>query len=327
MYSGKRVLVAGGTGAIGIPLVKRLVEMGAEVWVVSMDSYTYARDLLPEDAFFSRADLTSAVSCSRVVSGMDYVFNLVGIKGSVNRRGKSAVDFVSWILFQTYLMDAAFHSGVKRFLFTGSICSYPVLSTLKHEDQMWDGAPLQNDRYAGLAKRIGEIQGETYLADGIWDGVRIVRPSNCYGSYDDFNEKSAQVIPALIAKVESGVNPVKVLGNGEAVRDFIHIDDVVEGILLVMEKGLPCVPVNIGSGRPVTIKQLAHTIGKASGKDVSFDFDSNAYSGDPVRASNIERITSMGFKCKVDLEEGIRRTFEWYRNNRDIAGMKGLINV
>jgi GDP-L-fucose synthase len=328
MYKNKKVLVAGGTGALGVPLVKRLVEMGADVNVVSLDSYEYAKLVLPVEAHFFKADLTDYEVCYLHTIGMDYVFNLMAIKGSVSRKSKNHLDFVSCVLYQLNLMNASFHNNVERFLFVGSICSYPQMSIPKKEDQMWNGFPVQTDKYHGLIKRFGEIQGETYLTDGVWDGVRVIRLSNCYGPYDDFNMGTAQAIPALIAKVESGMNPVKIIGDGSAVRDFVYMDDAVEGCLCVMEKGLPCVPLNLGGESPVTIKNLVEIIGRVSGKDIVFEYDSKAYSGDPIRVLDSFKLwDALGFTCKVGLEEGIRRTFEWYRENRGLTNLKGLINV
>lgn len=247
MYKNRKVLVAGGTGTIGIPLVRRLIEAGARVTVVSMDSPEYARMVFGNEVSFQQIDLTNLDNCLTATSGQDYVFNLVGIKGSVGIGESKVADyFVPMLWYQTNLMEAAFRSRVSRYLFVSSICGYPQSSAPKEEDSMWDGIPKQNDRFPGLAKRIGEVQGETYLQQYGWDAVRIVRPSNVYGSYDDFNPATAQVIPALISRMVNGENPLKVWGDGSAVRDFIFSEELADWLMVALEKAPPCVPVNLG---------------------------------------------------------------------------------
>jgi GDP-L-fucose synthase len=164
MYAKKRVLVAGGTGTIGIPLVKKLLEAGASITVVSMDRPEYAKKLFGDKMSFRRSDLTRLENCLAATEGQDYVFNLIGIKGSVGIGESKVADyFVPMLWYQTNLMEASFRNHVSRYLFVSSICGYPQSSAPKQEDTMWDGMPKQNDRFPGLAKRIGEIQGETYL--------------------------------------------------------------------------------------------------------------------------------------------------------------------
>ncbi len=206
MYENKKVLVAGGTGTIGIPLVRMLLEKGANVTVVSLDSPEYAKSVLGSGVEFKKMDLTLVENCLKATKNKDYVFNLVGIKGSVGiGETKVASYFVPMLRFQTNLMDASFHSGVSRYMFVSSVCIYPQASE-HFEDNAWNGMPKQNDRIPGLAKRIGEVQGETYLKEYGWDAVRIIRPSNVYGPFDDFNPKTAQVIPSLITRVLRGEN-------------------------------------------------------------------------------------------------------------------------
>jgi GDP-L-fucose synthase len=328
MYKDKNVLVAGGTGAIGIPLVKNLVSQGANVRVVSLDSLEYSKCVLPAEVSFMQLNLTTSEACKQATKGVDYVFNLMCIKGSVSKINKNPEDFINYILFQTNLMHEAYKNKVDRFMFVGSICSYPQMSIAKKEDDMWEGLPRQNDVYAGIAKRLGEIQGEMYFKDKFWEGVRIVRPCNCYGPFDDFNIQTAQVIPALIAKIESNITPVKIIGDGRAIRDFVYMDDIAEALLLAMIKAPPCYPINIGSGNPIAIKELAQMVGRLSGRDVEFEHDDMAYSGDPVRYLDVSRMeTLIGFHCKTSLEEGIVKTFDWYRHNKNLLNVRKSFNV
>lgn len=318
-YNRKRVLVAGGTGVIGIPTVERLCASGARVTVVSMDTLDYAKAVLPADAQFIRMDLTKLENCLKATNGHEVVFNLVGIKGSTGiGESKVASYLVPMLWFQTNLMEAAFRNQVKRFLFVSSICGYPYSTTLKTEDTLWNGLPKQNDRIPGLAKRIGEIQGEAYLKEYGWDAVRIVRPSNVYGPFDDFNPNTAQVIPSLIRRTIDGENPLVVWGDGTAIRDFVFSRDIADWILRVVAEGPVCDPINLGNGKGMTIRELAETIVSALAPNTRIVWDTKKPSGDPVRVLSMKKSESIfGSLSVTPLAEGIRQTAEWFLQNRD----------
>jgi GDP-L-fucose synthase len=314
MYNSRKILVAGGTGTIGIPLTRLLLERGADITVVSMDSPEYAAKVLGNDINFKRVDLTQFDNCLEVTSGKDIVFNLVGIKGSVGiGQSKVASYLYPMLMFQSHLMEAAFRNNVSNYLFVSSICGYPSLSSPKQEDSMWDGMPLQNDRIPGLAKRIGEIQGESYLLEHDWQGVKIVRPSNVFGPYDDFNPATAQVIPALIARMAGGENPIKVWGDGSAVRDFIFSEECAYWLLEALEKAPPAKPVNIGSGKALTIKEVAETIARNMPAPPEIQWDTDKPTGDPVRILDMEKARKwLNFEEIISFEQGIKKTIDWY---------------
>lgn len=323
-YRNKKVLVAGGSGTIGVPLVHLLSAVGAEIKVVSLDNEAYARRVLPPHVEYQRLNLSTLENCLEACNGMEYVFNLVGIKGSVGiGQSKAASYLVPYLWFQTNLMEAAFRSGVERFLFVGSICSYPQKNEPKLEDEMWNGMPLQNDRITGLAKRIGEIQGEAYLLEHNWQAVRVVRPSNVYGPFDDFNPATAQVIPALIARALAGENPLTVWGDGSAQRDFIFSEEVAGWLMVALETAPPCVALNLGAGKAVTIKEIAETIVSCLDDDLSIKWLADKPAGDPVRVLSIERAARLiGFKPQITLKEGIARTLRWYKDNSGLTQHK-----
>jgi GDP-L-fucose synthase len=323
-YNGKRVLVAGGTGVIGIPTVERLIKAGAEVTVAAMDPPEFADLVLAEDVSYRKLDLTVLKDSLSATEGQEVVLNLVGIKGSTGiGETKVASYLVPMLWFQTNLMEAAFRNRVKRFLFVGSICSYPYSVKPKREETLWNGLPKQNDRIPGLAKRIGEVQGEAYLKEYGWDAVRIVRPSNVYGPFDDFDAATAQVVPSLIRRVLDGENPLKVWGDGSAIRDFIFSWDVAEWILKIIAMGPVCEPLNLGSGNGITIRELAETVVGVLAPDVSIVWDKTKPGGDPVRILSMEKTKSFLGKLPVTpLAEGIGRTANWYRENKEILSKK-----
>ena len=317
IFKGKKVLVAGGSGMIGIELVKRLLASGAIVKIVSLESKQFVIDVLGKKVKFTKTNLTDLENCLKATRDCDFAFNLIGIKGSIGIDEKKVASyFVPMLRFQTNLMDAAFKNKVKRFLFVSSICAYPQSNIAKEEDTVWDGMPKQNDRIPGIAKRVGELQGETYLKEYGWDAVRIVRPANVYGPYDDFNPQTAQVIPALIARVMNGENPLKVWGDGSAKRDFIYVEDVAEGILSAMVKAPPCFPINLGSGQAVSVKSLVKIITSYSPLKPKVLWDTSKPSGDSLRLLSINRAKKyLKFKPKYSLEAGIKKTMDWYLAN------------
>lgn len=316
-YKRKKILVAGGTGMIGICLVNKLLQHNSEITIASLESKVYAEKLFGKKVKFIQTDLTNFENCMKVTKKQDLVFNLVGIKGSVGiGQTKTASFLVPMLRYQTNLMDASFKNDVKGFLFTSSICVYPQSDKPKDEDSVWNGQPKQNDRIPGLAKRIGEVQAESYMLEYGWQAPKVVRPSSVYGPYDDFNPQTAQVIPALIARMVSGENPVNIWGDGSAIRDFIFVENVVEGMLLALEKAPPSMPINLGSGKGVTIKKLAQTIANATTR-AELKWDKNKPTGDPVRVLSMKRAEDLlGFKTKTSLEDGIKKTVEWYLKSK-----------
>lgn len=323
-YHGKEVLVAGGTGVIGIPTVQKLVQAGARVTVAAMDPPAYADSVLPEGVLYSKTDLTLLENCLAATEGKQVVLNLVGIKGSTGiGETKVASYLVPMLWFQTNLMEAAFRNRAERFLFVGSICSYPYSNEVKQEDSMWDGLPKQNDRIPGLAKRIGEVQGEAYLKEYGWDAVRIVRPSNVYGPYDDFEPATAQVVPSLIRRVLDGENPLTVWGDGSAIRDLVFSHDVADWILRVVAGGPACDPLNLGNGSGITIRELAETVVSVINPALPLRWDTGKPSGDPVRVLSMEKTEALLGRLPVTpLAEGIRQTVQWYLDNKEKLSKK-----
>lgn len=316
-YKNKKVLVTGGTGLIGRPLVDKLLSQGAHVKVVSLDDPSRA----PKDVEFLKLDLRSYENCEKACKGAEYVFNLIGIKGSPKMMAeKPASYFVPTVLFNTNMMAAAFACEVEKYQYTSSIGVYSPAEVF-YEDDVWKTFPSPNDRFAGWAKRMGELQAESYEIEFGWKGVSIVRPANVYGPYDNFDPENAMVIPALIRRATSGENPLVVWGDGSAVRDFIYSEDCAEAMLLVMEKGFNK-PVNLGSGTRNTIKDLVSAITACLPNEVKVTWDTSKPTGDNIRVMDTSRLQALGFNCKVSLEEGVSRTIAWFLDNRKISELR-----
>ncbi|TSC88524.1 MAG: Uncharacterized protein G01um10147_20 [Microgenomates group bacterium Gr01-1014_7] len=318
-FQNKKILITGGTGLIGRPLVDGLVKEGAKVVVVSLDDPSRA----PKGVKFIKADLREFSNCMDVCKGIEIVFHLAGIKGSplLNQK-QPASFFVPTITFNTNMMEAARRQEVSRFLYTSTVGVY-ALAEIFHEDDVWKTFPSENDRFAGWAKRMGELQAEAYKIEYGWDKISIVRPANTYGPFDNFDPNTAMVIPSLINRALAGESPLTVWGDGSPIRDFIYSKDVAEGMMLTVEKGIN-VPVNLGSGSGVTIKQIAEVIAKSvPNGPIKIVWDKSKPKGDAKRLMDMTRAKKLlGFKPKYSLEEGIKETIEWYLKNRDNLGKR-----
>jgi len=319
IFEDKKVLVTGGSGMIGLPLVKMLLERQANVFVVSLDNL--AR--IPKGADLQCLDLRNLDNCLRVCEGIDFVFHLAGVKGSPDMtRKKPASFFVPTLMFNTNMLEAARICEVKRFLYTSTIGVYAP-AEIFYEDDVSNTFPSENDRFAGWAKRMAELQIEAYKIQYNLNNFVIVRPANVYGDFDNFDSDNAMVIPSLINRAHKE-NPLKVWGDGSAIRDFIHADDVARGMLIVLEQ-MPDKPVNLGSGVEYSIKELVSLIINNLEEKPKIIWDISKPSGDRKRLMDISRARALGFEPQILLEEGIKRTMAWYQELGHL--IKGRYNV
>jgi len=312
MFENKNVLVAGGAGLIGRQLVKLLLDRGANVSVVDL------KELDIEGISQKQLDLTIYDNCMEACSDSDYVFNLLCAKGSPKAmKERPASHFVPMILFNTNLMRAARDCNVKKYMYASTLGVYAPAKVF-FEDDVWKTFPSKNDRFAGWAKRMGELQAEAYQIQYDWNDISIVRPANTYGPHDDFDSDGAMVVPSLIKKVLSGDDEIIAWGDGLNVRDFIHSKDVARGMLIVMNEAPgPYRPVNLGSGTGYSIKELIEAILENVEMKPKIIWDTNRITGDNIRVLDIRRAESMGFKPEISLKEGIKDTMMWYINNVD----------
>ncbi len=315
-FEGKHVLVAGGTGMIGRPLVQMLLDRGAYVRIASRDNASRAHP----QAEFIECNLTYPDICSLVCQGMDIVFNLLCTKGSPSTCQTNPADYlVPMTLYNTHLMEAARRQNIESFLFTSSVCVYPP-SEVFYENDPLERMPSKNDLWAGMAKRVGEIQARAYAIQYGWNNIAVVRPSNVYGPYDNFNVFNAMVVPSLIRQTAEAKDRIVVWGDGTAERDFIYSDDVARGMILAVEKELtPNQPINLGIGFGISTRTLAETVVRVSGKKLEVVYDTSKPSGDKKRIMNISRAREVGFSPQVSLEEGLEKTYRWYIDNQEIA--------
>jgi len=320
-FKGKHVLVAGGTGMIGLPLVELLLQEGARVRVASLDDPVRANN----DTEFVQIDLTSLENCLKVCKGIDFVFNLLGVKGSPAVTTKKPASFLyPTAKMELNMLEASRIQNVSGYMFTSSIAVYSPASIF-YEDDVWKSFPSPNDWFSGWSKRFGELQVESYKIEYSWKDIFIVRPANVYGPFDNFDGQNAMVVPSLIRKALSGESPMNVWGDGSAVRDFIHARDVAEGMLILAKKK-PAQPVNIGSGEGLSIKELVHTIISNVNPSPSVYWDKTKPVGDEQRVMDMSRANTYGFKPKISLHQGIKEVIEWYLENKNLNNRYDVFN-
>jgi GDP-L-fucose synthase len=298
VFKDKNILVTGGNGMIGHALVELLYD-------------TTTANIMVAD--LPNVDLRDRKDCKAVCEGQDIVFHLAGIKGSPQRCMESPASFsVPMIQFNANMVEAAYNAGVEWFLYTSSVGVYHPAEVFV-EDDVWKTFPSENDWYAGWAKRIGEMNVDAYMKEYNWNKCSIVRPANVYGPNDNFGQWS-MVVPSLIKKaMENDV--LEVWGDGSPIRDLIYAEDVARGMIHMVENKVT-EPVNLGSGIGVTIKEVAEIIADYFGKEIKWD--TTKPMGDMKRLLSMDRAKTYGFTPTTDLKEGIIKTIEWYKKNKNV---------
>ena len=306
--SSLNVLVTGGTGLIGRQIVKILCNAKANVKVVSLDNI-----VVDERAEYVKADLTDLNVCKQVTNGIDYVFHIAGIKGSIDvTKSKPASFFVPLLMFNTNILEASRINDVKKLVYTSSIGAYSSAEVFM-ETENREGSPM--DLYPGWAKRMAELQITAYKEQYGLDWS-VVRPCNVYGPGDNFDPDNAMVIPSLMMRIQRGEDPLLVWGDGSAVRDFAYSRDVAEGIILALYHGTRGDFVNLGSGNGVTIKELVETLHKFL--DFNYEFDTTKSPGFPKRVMDITRSRDwIDYNPTTSLLDGLKETWNWFQDHKD----------
>lgn len=307
-FQNKKVLVTGGTGLIGSEVTSQLLELGSKVKVVSLDNLQNNKDVE-----FINGDLTDLSLCLKVTRNVDYVFHLAGIKGSIDvTKSRPASFFVPLLMFNTNVLEASRRNNVEKLVYTSSIGAYSAAEVFV-ETENRDDAP--QDMYPGWAKRMAELQIRAYKVQYDLDWS-IVRPCNVYGPGDNFDPKNAMVIPSLMHRIANGEKPLKVWGDGTAIRDFAFSRDVALGVIQALHYGTRGDFVNLGSGEGYSVKQLVDTLKEFI--DFEYEFDPSKPSGFPKRVMDISRAKEwINYNPKTSLREGLELTWNWFMNNRD----------
>jgi len=220
---------------------------------------------------------------------------------------------------QNNLIDSALQSGVEKFIFLGSSCIYPKLAPqpLKEEYLLTDTLEPTNEWYA-IAKITGVKTCQAIRKQFGKDYVSLM-PTNLYGTHDNFDLNTSHVLPAMIRKFheakENNHSAVSLWGSGTPMREFLFVDDMAESVVFALENKLPEYLYNVGTGEDLTIKQLAETIQKVTGHKGEILWDTTKPDGTPRKLMDVSKMHALGWKHKVNLEEGIQKTYNWFMDN------------
>jgi len=309
-WSSRRVCVTGGAGFLGSFILEKLTARGArQVFVPLIEEY----------------DLVQPESIHRMLQEArpDIILHLAAKVGGIGHNlAHPAEFFYDNLMMGSQLMHEAWKAGVEKFVALGTVCAYPKFTPVPfREDDLWNGYPEETNAPYGMAKKMMLMQAQTYRQQYGFNAIFLI-PVNLYGPGDNFNLESSHVIPALIRKcVEArlrGEAEIVVWGDGSPTREFLYVEDAAEGILLGAERYDGDQPINLGSGREISIRQLAEQIVEMTGFKGRLTWDTSRPNGQPRRALDVSRAEALlGFRAAMPFEEGLRRTIAWYEQNRE----------
>jgi len=308
MDSNSKIFVAGHNGLVGSAIVRNLRSKGYHnILTVDKEKLDLTRTLEVK-MFFNMEE-------------PDYVFLAAAKVGGIGANSVSPAEFIhDNLMIQTNVIDASYRCGVQKLLFLGSSCIYPKFANQPiTEDQLLTGSlEASNDAYA-IAKIAGIKMCQAYRKQYDFNAISVM-PTNLYGPNDNFDHNTSHVLPALISKFHGSLEKskhwiVKLWGDGSPKREFLHVDDLAEALVICMDKYDSDDIINIGTGEDVTIKELAETIIDVVGYENDYEWDASKPNGTPRKVLNVDKIKSLGWEPKISLREGIESTYESYKNN------------
>lgn len=319
MDNKSKVLVAGNRGLVGSAIVRNLISKGYENVYSAPRTHFDLRDQNDVEKYFE-------------VNRPEYVILAAAKVGGIKANKDYPAQFIRDNLqIQTNVIDAAYRHGVKKLLFLGSSCIYPKFATQPiTEDQLMTGSlEPTNDAYA-IAKIAGIRMCKAYREQYGFNAISLM-PTNLYGPNDNFDLETSHVLPAMIRKfhdanrdgyiIDQGgpwYGPsVKLWGDGSAMREFLHVDDLAEACYVCMQKYNEAEHINVGTGEDVTIKELAQTIADVIGFPGDIEWDTTKPNGTPRKVLNVDKIKALGWEPKIDLQTGLRNTYSWFKDNYD----------
>ncbi len=258
----------------------------------------------------------------------DIVIHLAAKVGGIGlNREKPGELFYDNIMIGVQLMEQARLNKVEKFVAIGTICAYPKFTPVPFKEKdLWDGYPEETNAPYGLAKKMLLVQSQAYRQQYCFNSIFLL-PVNLYGPGDNFDSSSSHVIPALIKKcvdaVENNKDKINVWGTGKASREFLYVEDAAEGIILATEKYDKSEPVNLGAGFEITIKDLVEKIAKLTGFKGEIEWDHSKPDGQPRRMLDVSKAKKeFDFTAKTDFDEGLKKTIEWYKEQRERGILK-----
>ena len=269
----------------------------------------------------STIDLRKWENCVEAVKDVDVVIHLAAKVGGIGfNRKYPATLFYDNAIMGIQLIEAARREGVDKFVAIGTVCAYPKHTPVPfQEEYLWNGYPEETNAPYGIAKKILLVQAQANKQQYGFNAIFLL-PVNLYGPRDNFDPESSHVIPALIKKMVDakleGKNVVVVWGRGQPSREFIYVEDAAEGVLLAAEIYNKPYPVNLGSGREITIRELVSLIAELTGYKGEIVWDYSKPDGQPRRCLDTSKAREeFGFEAKTDFNEGLKKTINWYKNH------------
>lgn len=307
-WSERRVVVTGGAGFLGSCVVEQLRAKGcAEIVVPRSRDY----DLVQMDA----------VQRLYRDAKPDLVIHLAARVGGIGaNQANPGRFFYDNLMMGTQLIEVGRQRGLKKFVATGTICAYPKFAPIPFkEDDIWNGYPEETNAPYGLAKKMMLAQSQAYRDQYGFHSI-VLFPVNLYGPRDNFDLQTSHVIPALIRKCasakEEGRTVITLWGDGSPTREFLYVEDAAEGILLAAEHYDGNLPVNLGTGEEISIRDLAKLIAAEVGFSGQIQWDATKPNGQPRRCLDVSRAKQLfGFQAKHGLRDGVKKTVQWFQSN------------
>ena len=303
MDSESRVYVAGNTGLVGSAIVRMLHWKGYTNILSSPSKSWDLRNQMDVERFFR-------------VNEPEYVYLAAAKVGGIGANAYYPGHFIyDNLMIQTNVIHAARKFGVKKLLFLGSSCIYPKFAEQPiTEDQLLGGyLEPSNDAYA-IAKIAGIKMCQAYRKQYGFNAISLM-PTNLYGPNDNYDLDSSHVLPAMIRKFHEAKDKVTLWGDGSAMREFLYVDDLAEAAFKCMLRYDSEDIINVGTGKDITIKDLAETIADVVGFKGEVVWDTSKPNGTPRKVLNVDKIKSLGWEPKVSLREGIKKTYELYKDS------------
>jgi GDP-L-fucose synthase len=315
-WQDKKVIVTGGAGFLGSFVIEKLKGRGAtDIFIPRIENYNLVD---PNDIKRLYADNLKGVEPKNVV-----IIHLAANVGGIGANREHPADFFyDNLMMGVELMHQAYKNGVGKFVAIGTVCAYPKFTPVPFkEDDLWMGYPEETNAPYGLAKKMMLVQAQAYRAQYGFNAIYLL-PVNLYGPRDNFNLATSHVIPALIRKAveatERSDAELQVWGDGSPTREFLYVEDAADGIVSAAEKYNGDLPVNLGSGYEISIKDLTEMIVKMTGFQGKLAWQTDKPNGQPRRGLDVSRAKELfGWGAQVSFEEGMRRTIEWFKSNRD----------
>jgi GDP-L-fucose synthase len=298
-----KTLVTGGGGFLGSHLVERLEADGHDVVVSRRADY----------------DLTRWEDAERLFreTRPERVFHVAGEVGGIGANRASPGRF--WyanLMMGAHVLELSRAQGLDKLVIVGTVCAYPKFAQVPfREDDLWSGYPEETNAPYGVAKKSILVGAQSYRQQYGLNSIFLL-PANLYGPRDNFDLETSHVIPDLIRKMLESPERVVLWGDGSPTREFLYVDDCVEGLALAAERYDGADPVNLGTGNEISIRELAHLIAELTGFEGEIEWDSSMPNGQPRRSLDASRARELfGFEARVPLREGLERTIAWYRQH------------